>query len=139
MLNILKHRFTAGAALAALALVTFGWTTHADDKAAKEETPNIYLAREGLSPEQLLDFIDRMKSKPKSIRSRPGFALAIMDAADRILASDADAATKSVAVIEKLTQLHERACQGDTAADGELAELAVSLPAAATCAWRRLL
>src|SRR5262245_61136365 len=67
----------------------------ADAEAKVAQPANLYLARPGMSPEQLLDFIDRMKSKPKSLRSRPGFSLAILDAADRILASDADASLKT--------------------------------------------
>jgi thiol-disulfide isomerase/thioredoxin len=64
-----------------------------------------------------------MKAKPKSLRSRPGFSLAILDAADRILASEADAALKGAALVEKLSELHYQACQGNIEADDEIGEL----------------
>jgi thiol-disulfide isomerase/thioredoxin len=102
------------------------------DAASDEGTPaesavNPYLAREGLSPQELLDFVERMKSKPKSIRSRPGFADAVKDAVQRILASDASGAVRTGAVLAKFEMLHFDACRGDLAADKELAELANTL------------
>jgi thiol-disulfide isomerase/thioredoxin len=104
------------------------WTSRADDTpAARDDSARLYLARDGLSPEGLLDFIDRMKNKPKSIRSRPGFSLAILDAADRILANDADPALKSAALVEKLEELHFQACRGDTAADQQIKDLLATI------------
>ena len=100
----------------------------ADEQAGNAKAAvNLYLAREGLSPESLLDFIERMKAKPKTIRVRPGFSLAILDAADRVLASDADAGMKSAALVEKLVELHFQALQGDAAADEQSRELARAL------------
>lgn len=90
---------------------------------SKGDGKNLYLARQGLSPEALLDFIDRMKSKPQSLRSRPGFSLAILDAADRILATDAEAPLKSAALVEKLRELHYQACRGDNAAEEQIRDL----------------
>jgi thiol-disulfide isomerase/thioredoxin len=104
------------------------WTSRADDTpAARDDSARLYLARDGLSPEGLLDFIDRMKNKPKSIRSRPGFSLAILDAADRILANDADPALKSAALVEKLEELHFQACRGDVAADQQIKDLLATI------------
>ncbi len=113
------------APLVGLALALGGaWVGWAEEKAAEKATePNIYLAREGISPDKLLDFIDRMKSKPKTIRTRPGFSLAVLDATDRILASNADQTLKTVALLEKLEQLHYQACLGDTASDEQLRDL----------------
>ena len=68
-----------------------------------------------------------MKSKPKSIRSRPGFSLAILDAADRILASDTDSALKSAALVEKLGELHYQACRGDAVADEQIRDLLATI------------
>ncbi len=98
-----------------------------DAASGEESTVNPYLAREGLSPDELLAFIERMKSKPKSIRGRPGFADAVKDAVDRILKSDAKGAVRSGAVLAKFEILHFDACRGDLAADKELAELADTL------------
>ena len=92
-----------------------------------ESTVNPYLAREGLSPQELLDFVERMKSKPKSIRSRPGFAEAVKDAVQRILASDATGGVQTGAILAKFEMLHFDACRGDLAADKELAKLADTL------------
>ncbi len=114
-------------ALALMALGVLAFSGRADDEPARLDEANPYLAREGLSPEKLMDFIDRMKSKPKSIRRRPGFSLAVLDAADRIMSSDADATTKTVALVEKLDQLHYQACLGDLTADKELMELVEAL------------
>jgi thiol-disulfide isomerase/thioredoxin len=94
---------------------------NAEAKAPQPES--LYLARPGLSPDQLLDFIDRMKSKPKSLRSRPGFSLAILDAADRILASSAEPPLKTVALVERLTELQYQASRGDKASDDQIREL----------------
>ncbi|MES1213356.1 MAG: hypothetical protein ABUL64_02110, partial [Singulisphaera sp.] len=104
-------------------------SSRAEDAAgpAAAKTVNLYVARPGLSPEQLLDFIDRMKSKPKSLRSRPGFSLAILDAADRILAADAESALKTAATIEKLGELQYQAAHGDTACDEQIQGLIADL------------
>ena len=104
------------------------WIGHADENPPRQaDARDLYLARAGLSPEQLLDFIDRMRSKPKSLRGRPGFSLAILDAADRILASDAEASLKTAAVVEKLAELHFQSCQGDSAADAPLRDLVAAM------------
>jgi thiol-disulfide isomerase/thioredoxin len=115
-------------ALALAAWWSIAWSSRAEDAAAsKDDSARLYLAREGLSPDGLLDFIDRMKNKPKSIRSRPGFSLAILDAADRILATDADPALKSAALVEKLGELHYQACRGDAAADQQIKDLLATI------------
>ncbi|HVU85816.1 MAG TPA: TlpA disulfide reductase family protein [Pirellulales bacterium] len=131
--NRLKTSGASAAFLLAMCVTVAGLLFapgYADDDAGKPadtqdkaQPANLYLARPGLSPEQLLDFIDRMKSKPKSLRSRPGFSLAILDAADRILASDADASLKTVALLERLTELHYQAARGDKACDDQIREL----------------
>jgi hypothetical protein len=101
-----------------------GW---AEEPAGAPSAANLYLARDGLSPESLLEFIERMKAKPKTIRVRPGFSLAILDAADRVLASNADPAMKTGALVDKLTELHFQACQGDAVAEEQARELARAL------------
>jgi hypothetical protein len=94
---------------------------------AAPETVNLYLAKQGLSPEQLLEFIDRMKAKPVSLRNRPGFSLAILDAADRILAADATPAQKTSAILEKLAELQYQASHGDKTADEQIQDLLPAL------------
>ncbi|HEY4310636.1 MAG TPA: hypothetical protein VGN12_14395 [Pirellulales bacterium] len=94
---------------------------------AASETVNLYLAKQGLSPEQLLEFIDRMKAKPVSLRNRPGFSLAILDAADRILAADATPALKTSAILEKLAELQHQASHGDKTADEQIRDLLPAL------------
>jgi thiol-disulfide isomerase/thioredoxin len=120
-----SHKYLRLVPIMTLAVVaSWPWIGRGDETpAAPADKADLYLAREGLSPERLLDFIDRMKAKPKSLRARPGFSLAILDAADRIVASEADAALKEAALVEKLTELHYQACQGDTATDVQIREL----------------
>jgi len=119
--------------LAGLGLVVVGslaFVTRAAEEPpglADDTSVNPYMAREGMSPEKLLDFVDRMKSKPKSVRHRPGFSLAVVDATERILGSDADPALKTAALVEKLDQLHYMACLGDGDADKELHDAAEAL------------
>jgi thiol-disulfide isomerase/thioredoxin len=63
-----------------------------------------------------------MEEKPKSIRRRPGFYEAVVDAADRIRQSDAKDRFKLIATQAKLDVLHEAACRGKAIADKQLTE-----------------
>jgi thiol-disulfide isomerase/thioredoxin len=100
----------------------------ADDETQSAEA-NPYAARTGLSPDELLAFVEKMESKPKSIRQRPGFMAAIIDAADRIVAAGADEPTQAAALGSKLKALHFAAVHGDTKSDEQLAVLAEQLAA----------
>ncbi|MEX2121404.1 MAG: TlpA disulfide reductase family protein [Pirellulales bacterium] len=93
----------------------------------KQADENLYLARPGLAPQELLDFIERMESKPKSIRSRPGFSEALIDAANRILAAETDQETEAAALAVKLKTLHAEGLTGNQKADEELFALALRL------------
>ena len=63
------------------------------------------------------------EDKPRSIRRRPQFALAVANAADRVLKdSGAKAVQKRVAVVGKTQILHEHACLGDSEMDKRLAK-----------------
>jgi len=130
-MQILFQRYALCLALAVVGIATtVTWQLRAGEEPtapAATDARNLYLARDGLSPEQLLDFIDRMKAKPKSIRARPGFAEAIYDAADRILDSAADAPLKTAAVMEKLGELHYQACRGDMKADDQLRDVVATI------------
>jgi thiol-disulfide isomerase/thioredoxin len=96
-----------------------------DDPAPKEGTPadeNPYAPRADLTPAELLEFILAMREKPKSIQARKGFGEALVEAADRLLATQPEEKTRVLAVIAKLETLHRMACNGDTAAEKSLAE-----------------
>lgn len=98
---------------------------------AKEETseetaekePNPYSAKAGLTPTQLVAFIDKMLDKPKAIQSRPGFAEAVSEACDRVLRADPPATEGEffLAADAKFETLHKQACSGDEAGDQALA------------------
>ncbi len=90
-------------------------------------TDNSYLAGPDLSRAELAEFIRKMLNKPASVRKRPGFDAAIIDAAERILQSDAKDELAERAWIEKLGALHHLADGGDTKADEQLAKLATEL------------
>jgi thiol-disulfide isomerase/thioredoxin len=92
-----------------------------------EEAVNPYLARPGLSPAKLVYFLFDMQEKPKSIQRRPGFAAAVVDAADRILQSDASDKYQLIAIQAKLDVLHKNASLGDTEADAQLAQFVQQL------------
>ncbi len=85
-----------------------------------EEKVNPYLAPAGLSVDKLVDFILDMEEKPRSIKKRDGFADAIVDAADRVLAEDAKASYRRLAALSKISILHKRASLGNEKADQQL-------------------
>ncbi|HND55952.1 MAG TPA: TlpA disulfide reductase family protein, partial [Pirellulaceae bacterium] len=88
---------------------------------AKLPEGNPYLASSDLKPSELVDFIDRMQDKPKSIQSRAGFPEAIVDAADRVLAAtEATDKQKLLATVAKIETLHKQAVAGVAAADEQL-------------------
>jgi thiol-disulfide isomerase/thioredoxin len=80
---------------------------------------NPYAAPKRLSRAELADFIFDMREKPKSIQRRDGFAEAIVDAAERILAANMKDKYDAIAVVAKLEALHKEALDGDEA-DQEL-------------------
>jgi thiol-disulfide isomerase/thioredoxin len=104
-----------------------GWAAAGDDPPPADSNP--YAARADLAPDELLAFIERMELKPKSIRRRPGFTSAIIDAADRIVAAGTDEKAQVAALASKLKALHFAAVNGDVKSDEQLAELAERLAA----------
>ncbi len=92
----------------------------ADEAAAEIEQINPYLPREGLSPDDLVDFLFTMQDKPASIQQRPGFGAALVEAADRILAAETTDKNRRIAAETKFGVLHGKACLGDEKADAEL-------------------
>lgn len=100
----------------------------AADETTPAAEPNPYLAKPDLNAMQLTDWVERMLDKPKTIQSRPGFAAAIAEACDRILADkNAKETLHLVAIENKLATLHRAACNGDDKADAQLKEFVASL------------
>ena len=94
----------------------------------EEKEPNPYLAKPGLMPTELAAYIERMLDRPKAIQTRAGFANAIVDACDRILAeSSASDAEKLTATTTKLAMLHREACDGKEAFDKRLMDFVLEL------------
>lgn len=125
--------FLAAATVAAGLVADESRTPAADEKAAansaSEGTPeapsdNPYLAPDDLSAEQLARFLERMQAKPDTIRARPGFTEAIVDATQRLLALGADEKLQTAAILARFEALHFVACKGDEQADAKLMELA---------------
>ena len=63
-----------------------------------------------------------MLDRPQAIQKRPGFADAIVDACDRILAAEpaAKESEQLLAIESKFAVLHREACDGNEAADKQL-------------------
>ncbi|MEX2174915.1 MAG: TlpA disulfide reductase family protein [Pirellulaceae bacterium] len=112
----------------ALALALLG----ADEPAAADDpVVNPYAAKPGLTAEQLAAYILKMQDKPQSIQSRPGFAEAVCEACNRLMAAD-PAPTEAqflIAAEEKLQRLHKQACAGDAEADKLLASFVEKMAA----------
>ncbi len=100
---------------------------NADAEVTPDETVNPYLAGAGLTSAELVNFLFDMQDKPKSIRRREGFSEAMVNAADRILQSNAKAKYQLIAAETKLTTLHEVACLGDDDADQQLTQFVSTL------------
>jgi thiol-disulfide isomerase/thioredoxin len=86
-----------------------------------DDDSNPYLAPEGLGVAELVDFILEMQDKPQSIQKRHGFAAAVSEAADRILAAQASDKQQRIAISAKFAALHRAAVAGDREADKQLA------------------
>ncbi|MGE0756776.1 MAG: TlpA family protein disulfide reductase, partial [Pirellulaceae bacterium] len=98
--------------------------TAPDETATEGRDANPYLAAADWDARQLTTFLLDMQDKPQSIQSRPGFAAALVDAADRILAASPTAPQRRTAVLTKFAALQRMADSGDPAADRKLVELA---------------
>lgn len=83
---------------------------------------NPYLAPQGLSANELLDFIFDMEEKPRTIRAREGFSEAVLDASQRLMkAEDAKSHHIRAGALSKFETLHRMASFGDEKADKQLA------------------
>jgi thiol-disulfide isomerase/thioredoxin len=95
---------------------------------SKEADGNPYLAKPDLTSKELTDWMLKMLDKPKTIQSRPGFAAAIVDACNRVLANtEAKDTEKLLAVENKLAVLHRAACNDDAEADKQLQDFLATL------------
>ena len=89
-----------------------------------EIDPNInpYSAPADISPLELVEYILDMQDKPRTIQRRAGFADAVAEAADRVLAGDASDKFETIAALAKFKILHDAASFGDEKADAKLAK-----------------
>ena len=93
----------------------------------EQEGENPYLAADGLSTLDLVDYLLDMQEKPRSIRRRPGFAEAVSEAADRVLDAQTSDRYHVIAVEAKVQVLHEMASLGNKNADAMLVTLVEKL------------
>jgi thiol-disulfide isomerase/thioredoxin len=102
-------------------------TPEADSVAGAVDTSiNPYLAPVDLSPQQLGSYLEKLLAKPETIRSRPGFREAVLDASERLLANDADGVDKGAietALLARFDILAQLARDGDPRRLEELREL----------------
>ena len=91
-----------------------------DELAELLQDVNPYVARPGLSDSELIQYLFDMQEKPKSIRQRPGFADAMVEAAERVLAGTAQGKYQLIAAEAIFSTLHETACLGNDDADQRL-------------------
>jgi len=95
-----------------------------DEPEVEEFTGNPYIATDDYSTADLVDYILTMQDKPKIFQDRDGFDEAIIDAADRVLASeDVKSVYERIAILAKLDRLHRMACFDDKEADKQLVAL----------------
>lgn len=112
------------AALVSMLLVAALGAFFVASRAPGAQDENPYAVGESLSPEQLSRFLAKMLEKPESIRLRPGFSEAMIEAADRLLASSDEAEQQSVALLAKFATWHLESQAGNKAAAQSLAALA---------------
>ncbi len=92
-----------------------------------EELRNPYLAPQSLTVDQLVRYIEKMQSKPMSIRKRSGFIAAMVDAGERVLLAEPNDKQREIAALNLFEVLHGQAVLGDDKADVRLMEWAERL------------
>jgi thiol-disulfide isomerase/thioredoxin len=98
-----------------------------DDQADETTPSNPYLAPVDADKLELLDYLLDMQDKVKSIRYRDGFAVAVHEAATRLLALKASDRFHVVAVDTAFNILHEQASLGNEKLDDQLNDFMKSL------------
>jgi thiol-disulfide isomerase/thioredoxin len=114
---------SARSVIPVLALLFIPCSLTAEDP-QPQQTENPYLAAADLTTDELVDFLQRMQEKPATIRSRPGFDEALLDAADRVLAAKPAVKQETVALLARFDVLSRRSQAGDEAAYDELVLMA---------------
>jgi thiol-disulfide isomerase/thioredoxin len=107
-------------ALAAL-FVTAMLALADDDEVTPDDNP--YLPREGLTADELRQFIERMQRAPQTVQQQPGFTEAIGVAVDRLLAANPSAELRTFGLVNKMQALHRSALFDDETAQKKLMEL----------------
>lgn len=103
-----------------LLVAVLAWADDADPPAAED---NPYLPREGLTADELRQFIDRMQQSPKTVQLQPGFTAAIEVAVDRLLAANPNDELRSFGLLNKMEALHRAAQYGDDDKQKKLMEV----------------
>lgn len=93
----------------------------ADSNLLKEKEVNPYSAPRGMTTAQLVDYLFDMEEKPRSIQQRPGFADAVIDAAERLIAKEKSGTYWRLGVLSKFEFLHKKALLDNKQADKQLA------------------
>jgi thiol-disulfide isomerase/thioredoxin len=117
----LRRWSALAASLSAVFLVAVLSFANDDEETKPEDNP--YLPREGLSAEELREFIDRMQKSPKTVQLQPGFTDAIGVAVDRLLAAKPSDELRAFALGSKMQALHIKAMHDDEGAQKKLMEL----------------
>ena len=81
-------RWCAAVSLSMLLAASVVLGEQQDAQPAEKDNP--YLAAEGLSPEALMQYVTKMLGRPDTVRARPQYIAAVIDATDRIQAADVD-------------------------------------------------
>jgi len=95
--------------------------SQADSSPLKAKKINPYSAASGMTTAQLVDYLFDMEEKPRSIQQRPGFADAVIEAAERLIAKEKSGVYWRLGVLSKFEFLHKKALDDDKQADKELA------------------
>ena len=104
------------------AMVVLHTARAADDPPPASDNP--YLAPADYTTPELVEFIRKMQDKPLSIRTRPGFDEAVLDAADRVLAAKPEPKLESVGLVARFDVLSRQSQAGDDKAHDELVLMA---------------
>lgn len=91
---------------------------------AEAAARNPYSAGEDLSTLELVEFILAMRDKTRSIQKRDGFAQGVIEACDRVLASNAKGRFQEVAALAKFHYLRRESVSGDEGATERLNKMA---------------
>ena len=98
-----------------------------DDQSNKLLKGNPYQAPAGLDKLELIDYLFDMQDKVSTIRNRPGFAEAVLEASQRLLAMDASDKFHLIAAETACSVLHEQAGLGNDELDQLLIRFVATL------------